>query len=170
MGDEILKKLEKIDKNTTATLLAVIAERDAAANVTDGLQEKEEQRKEQLKKAQKSFKTIGFKAHAQVFDAYEIYAKKEMGASSLSAFMREYSILLLENRDFQALFKEFQILQKNDDEHHQVSFFAPNSQFKELEKMAENEGFTIGQLTHNVMLELTKNKELRQKIITVIRA
>jgi len=36
--------------------------------------------------------------------------------------------------------------------------------------MAENEGFTIGQLTHNVMLELTKNKELRQKIITVIRA
>lgn len=167
--DEILEKLEKIDKNTVATLAALSAERDTVTEVADKLLLKEEKRKKQLREAQKSFKMIGFKAREEVYTAYETFAKKEMGVSSLSAFMREYTTLLIENNNFQSIFKEFQILQKNDEKHSQISFFVRKQEFDELNKIIENEGFTISQFTQSIIYELMKNKELRDKIVSNIR-
>jgi hypothetical protein len=165
---EILEKLEKIDKNTTATLATLTAERDTAQVAASMSDEKLEKRKEQNRESQKSYKAVGFKARKEVYKIYEIFAKEEMGASSLSAFLKAHAALLFENRDFQTLFKEFQILQKNDQKHQQVSFFTPQNTFEELEKMAENEGFTLGQLTQNVMLQLFKDKELRFQVVSKI--
>jgi len=59
-------------------------------------------------------------------------------------------------------------LQKNDEEHSQISFFATQTQVDELEEIAEEEGFTIGQFTKSVMLTLTKNKKIREELITKI--
>ena len=166
---EIIEKLNKIDVNTTATLAKLSMEKEEMAGELNEFSEKEENRKEQLKEAQKKFKTIGFKAREEVYEKYEEFAKEEMGMSSLSAFMREYSMLLIENRDFQAIFKEFQILQKNDEEHSQISFFATQTQVDELEEIADNAGYTIGQLTKSLMLELVKNETIREELITKIK-
>lgn len=166
--EKIIEKLEKIDKNTMKTLMVLSSERDESQAHLSELDAAEGTRKEQLKEAQKKFKTIGFKARAEIFEGFETFAKDEMGASSLSAFIREYSMFLFENRSFQNIFKEFQILQKNDEKQQQISFFTPQYKFEELENMADDEGFTICQLTQKVMLRLLKDKELRTQIISKI--
>lgn len=168
-NSEILNKLEKIDKNTTQTLQVLSKESEELKTKKIEFDEKIEKRKEQNRESQKKFKTIGFKGREEVYFEYEKFAKEEMGSSSLSAFLKSFSTLLFENRDFQKLFKEFQILQKNDEKHHQVSFFSPKSEFDKLEKMAADEGFTLANLTKQVMFQLLLNKELRDQVISKIK-
>ena len=169
MENEILNKLEKIDKNTTQTLNELLKEKETLSETLGVLEDESEKRKEQLREAQKKFKTVGFKAREEIYESYESYAKEEMGASSLSAFLREYTTLLFESRDFQKVFNEFQILQKNDEKHQQVGFFVPQTQYGELDEMAENEGFTLGNLTKMIMTQLLLDKTLRNQIISKIR-
>lgn len=168
-NNEILNKLEKIDKNTSKTLQVLSREKEEVEVEKVKLNEKLEKRREQNREYQKNWKKISFSTHEEVYFEYERFAKEEMGSSSLSAFLKSYSTLLFENRDFQKLFREFQILQKNDEKHQQVGFFTPQTQFNKLEKMAEDEGFTVGQLTQKVMLLLLSDEDLKKTIVTQIK-
>ena len=72
----------------------------------DEVEEKNETRKEQLKKAQKSFKKIGCNIKIELANKFEELAHK-LNYSSTSSMCRTYLMLLLENEEYQKTFIEF---------------------------------------------------------------
>ncbi|MEA3450607.1 MAG: hypothetical protein U9Q83_01745 [Bacteroidota bacterium] len=168
MNQDIQKQLNKIEKNTEATLHAMQTKNEDLVDNSNQLEEKEEKRKEQNRESQKKYKTIGFKAREEIFDTFDTFAKEEMGMSSVSAMCRQYFTLLFENREFQTQFKEFQILQKNDEKHKQISFFLKETEYKKYEENAEENAYTLSSFTQKAMFEIMSDNNLKNEIINLI--
>jgi len=108
--EEEIKILSKIDKKTDEILKSVKSEvAGAVTNLkqkSNELQNEEDKRKEQLKKAQKNFKKIGFNCKISTYEKFEELAKTLNVTTTM--LTRQFMMLLLENKEFQQTFKEFQ--------------------------------------------------------------
>ena len=82
-------------------------------NCIKEVEEKNEERKEQLREAQKSFKKIGCNVKEEVADRFEELAHK-LNYPNTSAMCRTYMMLLLENEEYQKTFVEFATVMKSE--------------------------------------------------------